>query len=253
MRFHAKMWIFSVYVSLLCLVPSIHGSAIPMWEYLSRGEKMNHLFNLFVQQVEKHCSTRPEPDCSKLLLVYGLTNLAKMEDESLDDMDPYQRGANEIVWDSMMKGSSKHGHVQEYTTSKSVTSNAIQNTTPTPQEEDLSVSDPGSLEAASNVNIEATEPQSFLLGPMVVRVLPNGMPIPGEKNHLPKDEDIEEFAPSKFRRLTDNRPSPARRLGFDDGSRRSQDYHQQQKIASPYHSNSYETFRVRSPIYATRP
>lgn len=83
------------------------------------------------------------------------------------------------VWDSMMKGSSKHGHIHEYTTSKSVTSNAIQNTTPTPQE-DLSVSDPGSLEAASNVNVESTEPQSFLLGPMVVRVLPNGMPIPGE-------------------------------------------------------------------------
>lgn len=57
---------------------------------------MSHLFNLFVQQVEKHCATRPEPDCSKLLMVYGLTNLAKMEDESLDGMDPYQRGANEL-------------------------------------------------------------------------------------------------------------------------------------------------------------
>ena len=35
-------------------------------------------------------------DCNKVLLVYGLTNLAKMEEESLDKMDPYQRGATDI-------------------------------------------------------------------------------------------------------------------------------------------------------------
>lgn len=35
-------------------------------------------------------------DCNKVLLVYGLTNLAKMEDESMDKMDPYQRGASDI-------------------------------------------------------------------------------------------------------------------------------------------------------------
>lgn len=29
-------------------------------------------------------------------MVHGLTNLAKMEDESLDKMDPYQRGAMDI-------------------------------------------------------------------------------------------------------------------------------------------------------------
>lgn len=28
-----------------------------------------------------------------MLLVYGLTNLAKMGDDSLDKMDPYQRGS----------------------------------------------------------------------------------------------------------------------------------------------------------------
>lgn len=32
-------------------------------------------------------------DCNKVLLVYGLTNLAKMGDDSLDKMDPYQRGS----------------------------------------------------------------------------------------------------------------------------------------------------------------
>lgn len=59
---------------------------------------MSHLFNMFVQQVEKHCSEQQEsePDCNKLLLVYGLTKLANMADHSLDDMDPYQRDANKI-------------------------------------------------------------------------------------------------------------------------------------------------------------
>jgi len=31
-----------------------------------------------------------------VLLVYGLTNLAKMQEDSLDKMDPYQRGATDI-------------------------------------------------------------------------------------------------------------------------------------------------------------
>lgn len=30
------------------------------------------------------------------MLVHGLTNLAKMEDDSLDKLDPYQRGAQNI-------------------------------------------------------------------------------------------------------------------------------------------------------------
>jgi hypothetical protein len=36
------------------------------------------------------------PDCNKVLLVYGLTNLAQMQEDSLDKMDPYQRGATDI-------------------------------------------------------------------------------------------------------------------------------------------------------------
>lgn len=86
-----------------------------------------------------------------------------------------------------MKGSSKHSHVHSYTTKPSSTST----TTPKPsedgkikEEDDMLGSDPGSLEAASNVNIEEAEPQSFLLGPMVVRVLPNGMPIPGKDSSI---------------------------------------------------------------------
>lgn len=35
-------------------------------------------------------------DCNKVMLAYGLTNLANMEDENLNKMDPYQRGAHDI-------------------------------------------------------------------------------------------------------------------------------------------------------------
>lgn len=90
-----------------------------------------------------------------------------------------------------MKGSSKHNHVHVYTTKPTATSSTT--TTPPPktkEEDDMVVSDPGSLEAASNVNVEEAEPQSFLLGPMVVRVLPNGMPIPGKCYH---QEALAEF------------------------------------------------------------
>lgn len=91
--------------------------------------------------------------------------------------------------------------------------------------------------AASSVHETQSQPQSFLLGPMVVRVLPNGMPIPGEKNDLPKDEDVEEFAPSSFKmaQLAKEISSTTPRPWF-------------------YTANSrVSTARVRSPIYPVYP
>jgi len=41
-------------------------------------------------------------DCNKVLLVYGLTNLAKMGDDSLDKMDPYQRGSRTMSMHSII-------------------------------------------------------------------------------------------------------------------------------------------------------
>lgn len=40
-------------------------------------------------------------------MVYGLTNLAKMDDDSLDKMDPYQRGAQDISEYKYRPGSAK--------------------------------------------------------------------------------------------------------------------------------------------------
>lgn len=59
----------------------------------------------------------------------------------------------------------------------------------------------------------------------------------GEKNHLPKDEDIEEFAPTRFQM------PPGDKKTIISRSANSRN--------PPYFQNPYNTFRVRSPIYPT--
>ncbi|XP_027838880.2 LOW QUALITY PROTEIN: rhythmically expressed gene 5 protein [Aphis gossypii] len=176
MRTYALLWPLAAF-----LVTRTSGSAIPMWEFLSRGEKMSHLFNMFVKQVADYCDSSSMPDCNKVLLIYGLTNLAKMGDDSLDKMDPYQRGSRIMIWESMMKG----GFFTSQTTDKSE------------QElnDPLETSGGNDLGSASN-NVEeiATPPGGYIIGPMVVRVMPDGRPVPGDSQRpLPKDEDAEEF------------------------------------------------------------
>lgn len=88
------------------------GSAIPMWEYLSRGEKMSHLYSMFAKQVSSYCKTSqdmPTNMCKRNLLMYGINKLQDMNESHLDSMDPYQRGAHDIIWDAMMDGHTKNG------------------------------------------------------------------------------------------------------------------------------------------------
>ncbi|CAG2064729.1 unnamed protein product [Timema podura] len=127
--------------------------------------------------------------CNKVLLVYGLTNLAKMEEESLDKMDPYQRGATDIIWESMMKGTYKApGDNQEpldysYASAAGPSAGSGSNNL-------------GSQEEASSTVEQFLSPghNKYIIGPMVVRVMPDGRPVPGDAARpLPKDEDAEEF------------------------------------------------------------
>ncbi|XP_075229414.1 rhythmically expressed gene 5 [Lycorma delicatula] len=174
-----------VFIIVAAVIGVAAPSAIPMWEFLSRGEKMSHLFNMFVKQVANHCDTSAMPDCNKVLLVYGLTNLAKMEDESLDQMDPYQRGATDIIWESMMKGSYKTPGKNE----KEPTEYYVDPLEPSNGGNQL-----GSQEEASSNVEEYAGPNRPVMGPMVVRVLPDGRPVPEDAQRpLPKDEDAEEF------------------------------------------------------------
>ncbi|XP_054275598.1 rhythmically expressed gene 5 protein [Macrosteles quadrilineatus] len=167
-------------VLVLAVVPGIIPSAIPMWEFLSRGEKMSHLFNMFSKQVADHCDTSTMPDCNKVLMMYGLSNLAKMEDEKLDAMDPYQRGAMDIIWDHMMHG--EHDRDHGHSASQSF--------------DNEPVSSDNQLGAASS-SVEqyaSAGPAPAMMGPMVVRVYPDGRPVPDDVHRPPhRDEDQEEY------------------------------------------------------------
>lgn len=174
-------------------------SAIPMWEFLSRGEKMSRLFNVFVKQVEGYCGDSSMPDCNKALILYGMANLAKMEDHHLDTMDPYQRGANNIIWDSMMKGGFEVPDEKRpqdfYVTNPSTGTNLLRDGD---DRSDISSDKGSSASASSQFTDYASPPEGISyrpLGPMMVRVMPDGGPVPGDgPQHFPKDEDAEEYA-----------------------------------------------------------
>lgn len=99
-------------LTLAMLATECSGSAIPMWEYLSRGEKMSHLYSMFAKQVSNYCKgsqDMPTNMCKRNLLMYGINKLQDMNESHLDSMDPYQRGAHDIIWDAMMDGHTKNG------------------------------------------------------------------------------------------------------------------------------------------------
>ncbi|EAT41114.1 AAEL007206-PA [Aedes aegypti] len=80
----------------MTLLSQCSGSAIPMWEFLSRGEKMSHLYSMFAKQVSSYCKgsqDMPTNMCKRNLLMYGINKLQDMNESHLDSMDPYQRGA----------------------------------------------------------------------------------------------------------------------------------------------------------------
>lgn len=58
--------------------------------------QMSHLYGLFSKQVARFCIDSSRPDCNKNLLITGIRSLASMDDNVLDKLDPYQRGAKEM-------------------------------------------------------------------------------------------------------------------------------------------------------------
>ncbi|XP_049847008.1 rhythmically expressed gene 5 protein [Schistocerca gregaria] len=170
---------------LLALAAAVAGSAIPMWEYLNRGEKMNLLYNMLTMKVKEYCETTKMPDCNTKMLIHGYKNLAKMEDSSLNRMDPYQRGASDLIWGTMMKGGvDSHGETASH---------------PADYHSEHNESDDGNIgsQGAASTNVHQylpTESQGYLMGPMVMKLLPNGNPVPGEQQFpIVRDEDAEEM------------------------------------------------------------
>ncbi|XP_031826402.1 rhythmically expressed gene 5 isoform X2 [Nomia melanderi] len=190
MRNSRTFVIFAVALTLGCHTLCVTGSAIPMWEFLSRDEKISHLFRMFSQQVAKFCADSSMPDCNKNLLVSSLRNLANMDDTVLDKLDPYQHGAKEMIWRAMAKNgfSTRTGHEPDdsyfttgfdsLATSDSETNGLSEETAP----------------SRDYVRPPAEHTGPYLVGPMVIRVYPDGRPVPEDSTRpLPRDEDIEEY------------------------------------------------------------
>ncbi|GLV36938.1 Rhythmically expressed gene 5 [Carabus blaptoides fortunei] len=179
-----------------CVIAMISASAIPMWEYLSKDEKMAYLYNMFANQVDDYCNTASMDDCNKQLLKYGLKNLHGMPEDHLDIMDPYQRGANTLIWESMMEG-----HEMMKKTTKNERS-----TTGNPEKDGYEFSESNYLGSASshqetvlNLNGKlvqkvqpATKAPSKHFGPMIVKVHLDGRPVQEEKS-IPADDDVHHY------------------------------------------------------------
>lgn len=177
-----------------CVTMRVTGSAIPMWEFLSRNEKMSHLYGLFSKQVARFCADSSRPDCNKNLLVTGIRSLASMDDNVLDRLDPYQRGAKEMIWHAMVgsnRFASRISHETDdsyFTTGTDLLASSGSETNGLGEE---------TVASGDYQSSESTGP--YLAGPMVIRVYPDGRPVPeDQKRPLPKDEDADEFRYSRL-------------------------------------------------------
>ncbi|XP_011301968.1 rhythmically expressed gene 5 protein [Fopius arisanus] len=159
----------------------VDSSAIPMWEFLSRDEKISHLYRLFSKRVMDYCQKSSMPDCNKNLMVMGLRQLANMNDNEMDRLDPYQRDADDMIWKAVFGDNRVTSHV------------------PQEKQDNYYTTDNEPLVASGsehNCLGEDSEDSGgpYLVGPMVIRVFPDGRPVPEDEHRpLPRDEDLDEF------------------------------------------------------------
>ncbi|XP_031640687.1 rhythmically expressed gene 5 protein [Contarinia nasturtii] len=233
--------LFYTIVVLTTLLSMCSGSAIPMWEFFGRNEKMSYLYSMFAKEVSKYCKSNADtvvPKCKHDLLSYGVAKLEQMNESHLDAMDPYQRSANDIIWDSIMDGHPMMQGKKEQTTKAPIRQPtglfernplfdgmdddddvvAVEQKKPKNDEKminnkpndkveysmDMDMSygqgyeDPGNhLPFATNINYQydlpaVNAPSNYLIGPMIVRVKPDGTPVDEDKTKpLPIDDDRE--------------------------------------------------------------
>ncbi|XP_014483961.1 PREDICTED: rhythmically expressed gene 5 protein [Dinoponera quadriceps] len=187
----------STCILLGCMTMRVTGSAIPMWEFLSRDEKMSHLYELFSKQVARFCADSSRPDCNKNLLVSGIRSLVGMDDNVLDKLDPYQRGAKDMIWHAMVGSSRFSSRISHESADEAYFTTGA----------DLSASSGsetnglGEETMANSDYVPSSEQHSgpYLVGPMVIRVYPDGRPVPeDQKRPLPRDEDADELRYSRL-------------------------------------------------------
>lgn len=165
------------------------GSAIPMWEFLSRDEKMTHLYRIFDKQAKDFCRDSMIRDCYRNILLDGLQNLIHMDEYILDTLDPYQRNAKPQIWRSLVGGKLFENRIDDHT------KNSYDNNVDT-----LDTSggdDNGLAEGSSSVN-DYLNPSSYggsyPSGPYIIRVYPDGRPVPiNNEQPKPYDDDLDEL------------------------------------------------------------
>ncbi|XP_067630628.1 rhythmically expressed gene 5 protein [Eurosta solidaginis] len=202
------------------------GSAIPIWEFLTRNEKMSYFYSTFGQLVSVHCKATaattgiPVNQCKHSLLSYGYEKLQTFSDSQLDQLDPYQRNANELIWASIMRD---HPSSTLITTRKPLlpqppessiivlthqkaaadsTTSASKLQSKNPLFDSSSVNNKHKLAMDmdliyDDVNVQLSNHKpyatdTFLSGPLIFRVRPDGTPVEEDKHKpLPHDDDLE--------------------------------------------------------------
>ncbi|KAH8285640.1 hypothetical protein KR054_011895 [Drosophila jambulina] len=233
-------------------------SAIPIWEFLTRNEKMSHLYSTFAQLVSVHCKSTvggglPVNQCKHNLLGYGSTKLQTLSDAQLEALDPYQRDANELIWSSIMRDhpsgaslvttrqpiqqqplptppassliiltrqqlpQSQQSQTPSQSNSNPLFDNSGEQKHQYAMDMDMAYGYPSRQPAASSELLPMASaftgepPKTFLTGPHVVRVRPDGSPVEEDSRRpLPRDEDLPLFrlglaaapqAPNRHRKI----------------------------------------------------
>ncbi|XP_037948976.1 rhythmically expressed gene 5 protein-like [Teleopsis dalmanni] len=207
---------------------------------------MSYLYSTFAQLVSVHCkatavsSIEPVNQCKRNLLSYGYEKLQTFTDGQLDALDPYQRGANELIWSSIMRdhpsstlittrkptvvatppGSSLIVITHQKPVSKSSAPTSTAATNPVYQypknplfdsdvehkhkyamDMDIAYGYPSKpvhpqVETFDVNDKRNTQQKTYLTGPLVFRVRPDGTPVEEDQyNPLPKDDDLEVLRP----------------------------------------------------------
>ncbi|CAH0548718.1 unnamed protein product [Brassicogethes aeneus] len=97
----------SVCIFVLCSVGLCYSSAIPVWELLKKEEKKSFIYSLFAKEVENYCELLKVKSCNTDLLKYGLDRIDSLSELELDSLDPYQREADDLIWNTILLGN-KH-------------------------------------------------------------------------------------------------------------------------------------------------
>ncbi|CAG9799541.1 unnamed protein product [Chironomus riparius] len=216
-------------ITALCVEQCLT-SSIPMFEFLSRDEKLSHLYSMFAKQVKDYCKDKHNANasqCKRNMMVYGMDKLNDMEESHLDKMDPYQRDANNILWDSIMENheemkSQRHedqrqAHLQkeQYNQQNPIFKDSYEEVT-TDNLNNLASHDHYEEDVQSNYlhqgaashnnyayinkpneldNNEYLEQNSnYLMGGVISWMMPDGSPINGQVPYtLPPDDDMHDM------------------------------------------------------------